>query len=65
MYNCKTEELEDWFIKRTSRDKLKSYQEDEMTRDVAAWKQVDRGKYPVCEKLTTDLRALSAAMRFY
>ena len=65
VYDCEKGELENWFIKRASRDKIKSYQEDEVIRDVAVWRPVDRERYPVCEKLTTDLRTLSAAMRFY
>ena len=65
VYSCKKGELEDWFMKRTSRDKIKSYQEDKTIQDIAAWRQVDREKYPVCEKLTTDLCTLSAVMRFY
>ena len=46
VYNCKRGELENWFIKLTSRDKITSYEEDEMIRDVAAWRPVDRKKIP-------------------
>ena len=63
VYNCKQDQLEDWFIKRTSRSKITSYQEGEIIRDISAWRPVDRGKCPVCERLTSDLRALSAMVK--
>ena len=44
VYNCKKGQPEDWFITRTSRDKIKSHQEEDRTGDVAAWRQVDREK---------------------
>ena len=66
VYNCKEDQLEDWFIKHhTSRSKIMSYQQGEIIGDISAWRPVDRGKYPVCERLTSDLRALSAMVRFY
>ena len=44
VYNCKKGQPVDWFITRTSRDKIKSHQEEDRTEDVAAWRQVDREK---------------------